>query len=71
MLVNYMAMWSILLLFRVFCGHSVYFVVIWVLFSRFGMLHQEQSGNPDSVADLSSRAQANFGGILSPATLAV
>jgi hypothetical protein len=24
----------------------VYFVVIWYIFSHFGMLHQEKSGNP-------------------------
>jgi hypothetical protein len=24
----------------------VYFVVIWYIFSRFGILHQEKSGNP-------------------------
>jgi hypothetical protein len=27
-------------------GHLVYFVVIWHTFPRFGMLHQEKSGNP-------------------------
>jgi hypothetical protein len=45
----------------IFCGHLVYFVVIWyilwsfgifcghlVYFFRFGMLYQEKSGNPDS-----------------------
>jgi hypothetical protein len=36
-------------------GHLVYFVAIWyfnghlVHFSRFGMLHQEKSGNPPSI----------------------
>jgi hypothetical protein len=29
-----------------FCGHLVYFMVIWYIFSRFGMLYQENSGNP-------------------------
>jgi hypothetical protein len=33
--------------FGMFCGHSVYFMVIWNGFSRFGMLYQEKSGNPD------------------------
>jgi hypothetical protein len=35
----------------VFYGHLVYFMVIWYIcwsFSRFGMLFQEKSGNPDS-----------------------
>jgi hypothetical protein len=31
----------------VFCGNLVYFMVIWYTFSRFGMLSQEKSGNPD------------------------
>jgi hypothetical protein len=31
-LVYYMAMWSILWLFNIFCGHLVYFMVIWYIF---------------------------------------
>jgi hypothetical protein len=27
-------------------GHWVYFVVIWYIFPRVGILHQEKSGNP-------------------------
>jgi hypothetical protein len=27
-------------------GYLVYFVVIWYIFPRFGMLYQEKSGNP-------------------------
>jgi hypothetical protein len=41
-----MVIWSILLPFRILYDHLVYFVVIWVHFSRFGMLYQEKSGNP-------------------------
>jgi hypothetical protein len=26
----------------------LYFVIIWYIFPRFGMLHQEKSGNPAS-----------------------
>jgi hypothetical protein len=41
--------------FSLFYGHLVYFVgiwyihcmVVWYIFSRFGMLHQEKSGSPD------------------------
>jgi hypothetical protein len=33
--------------FGIFLVNSVYFTVIWYIFPRFGMLHQEQSGNPD------------------------
>jgi hypothetical protein len=32
--------------FCIFCGHTEYFMVIWYIFPRFGMLHQEKSGNP-------------------------
>jgi hypothetical protein len=29
-----------------FYGHLVHFVVIWYIFSSFGILYREQSGNP-------------------------
>jgi predicted metal-dependent peptidase len=45
MLVNFMSIWSILQPFRIFYGHLVYFVVILVYFSRFGMLKEDKSGN--------------------------
>jgi hypothetical protein len=55
----------ILLPFRIFYGHLVYFVVslvyfvvILVYFSRFGILRQEISGNPD--AELPSRGGYSF-----------
>jgi hypothetical protein len=38
-LVFYMAIWYILWPFGIFYGHLVFF-------SSFGMLHQEESGNP-------------------------
>jgi hypothetical protein len=37
---------SILRPFGIFCGNLVYFEVIWYIFLRFGILYQEQSGNP-------------------------
>jgi hypothetical protein len=43
---KFMDVSSILLPFGIFCGHLVYFVVILVYFSHFGMLYQEKSGNP-------------------------
>jgi hypothetical protein len=56
MLVYFVAIWSILQPFGIFCGHLVYIFVIWyicgifygylVYFSRFGILYQEKSGNP-------------------------
>jgi hypothetical protein len=41
-----MAIWNILQPFGISYGHLVHFVVIWYIFSRFGMLYQENSGNP-------------------------
>jgi hypothetical protein len=39
-------MGNILWPFGIFCGNLVYFVVIWYIFTRFGILEQEKSGNP-------------------------
>jgi hypothetical protein len=36
-----------LLPLEIFYGHVVYFVVIWHIFPRFGMLYQEKSGKPE------------------------
>jgi hypothetical protein len=41
-----MAIWSILRPFDKFSSNLVYFMVIWNIFSRFGVLYQENSGNP-------------------------
>jgi hypothetical protein len=41
-----MTIWSILRPLETFYGHLVYFVVIWYIFPRFGILDQEKSGNP-------------------------
>jgi hypothetical protein len=35
-------------LFGIFCVHSEYFMVVWFIFPRFGMLFDEKSGNPGS-----------------------
>jgi positive regulator of sigma E activity len=35
------AIWCILRLFGIFCGYLFYFVVIWYIFPRFGMLYQK------------------------------
>jgi hypothetical protein len=45
-LLYFMTIWSILRPLEIFNGHSVYFVVIWYMFPRFGILDQEKSGNP-------------------------
>jgi hypothetical protein len=34
--------------FGVFYGNLVYFVVIWYIFLRFGVLYREKSGNPET-----------------------
>jgi hypothetical protein len=62
MLVDFMAIWSILCPFGVFYGYLIYFshlrtfgtffgqlvycMVIWYIFPRFGILCREKSGNP-------------------------
>jgi hypothetical protein len=43
-----MTIWSILQPLEIFYGHLVYFVVIWYISPRFGILRQEKSGNPAS-----------------------
>jgi hypothetical protein len=42
-----MTIWFILRQLEIFYGHLVYFVVIWYIIPRFGILDQEKSGNPD------------------------
>jgi hypothetical protein len=32
--------------FYIFCGHLVHYIVLWYIFPRFGVLHQDKSGNP-------------------------
>jgi hypothetical protein len=41
-----MVTWNILRPFRIFNSHLLYIVVIWHIFSIFGILYQETSGNP-------------------------
>jgi hypothetical protein len=45
-LIYFTAIWSIIRTFDIFYGHLMYFVVIWHIFPRFGISHQEKSGNP-------------------------
>jgi hypothetical protein len=40
-----MAIWNIFANWYIY-GHLVKLVVIWYIFSRFGMFYQEKSGNP-------------------------
>jgi hypothetical protein len=42
-----MTIWSILRPLEIFYSHLVYFVLIWYISPRFGILYQEEkSGNP-------------------------
>jgi hypothetical protein len=45
-LVYFMTILSILWPLEIFYGHLVYFVVVWYISPRFGILYQEKSGNP-------------------------
>jgi hypothetical protein len=42
----FMDIWNILWTFVIFYDHLVHFVFVWNIFSRFGIMHQEKSGNP-------------------------
>jgi hypothetical protein len=46
MLEYFMDIQSISQQFDIFYGHLAHFVVMWYIFPRFGMLYQEESGNP-------------------------
>jgi hypothetical protein len=60
-LVYFMAISFIVLPFGIFCGNLVNFTVVWYIFSRFGVLFQDKSGNPDAKASciLCYQAQKN------------
>jgi hypothetical protein len=53
-LVYFLATWSILRPLEILYCPLVYFVVIWYIYPRFGILYQEKSGNPDM------RGQLNY-----------
>jgi hypothetical protein len=57
-----LAIWSILRPLEIFYGHGVCFVVIWYIFTSFGILYQEKSGNPGS----QTKKKLQFNGIPSP-----
>jgi hypothetical protein len=42
----FVTIWSILGPLKIFYVNMVYFVVIWYISPRFGILYQEKSGNP-------------------------
>jgi hypothetical protein len=45
---NVMTILNILWRFRIFYDNLVHFVFIWSIFSGFGIMYQEKSGNPGS-----------------------
>jgi hypothetical protein len=45
-LVNFLTIWSILRPLQIFYGHMLYFVVIWYISPRFGILYQEKIWQP-------------------------
>jgi hypothetical protein len=46
MFIYFMATWNILRRVGIFYDHLVHFVFIWCIFSGFGIMYQEKSGNP-------------------------
>jgi hypothetical protein len=46
MLKYFMAIWNIFGTFGIFCDHLVNFALIRYIFSGFGIMYQEKSGNP-------------------------
>jgi predicted membrane protein len=49
MFIFVIAIWNILWRLGIFYDHLVHFVLIWYIFSGFGSLYQEKSGNPEVV----------------------
>jgi hypothetical protein len=45
-LIYFVAISNILWILGIFYDHLVQFVFIWYIFSDFGIMHQEKSGNP-------------------------
>jgi hypothetical protein len=46
MLTPFLAIWNILQTFGIFYEHLVHFPLIWYIFSSFGIMSHEISGNP-------------------------
>jgi hypothetical protein len=47
---------------EIFYGHLVYFLVIWYIFPRFGMLYQEKSGSLAPNSESRSIGNMDVGG---------
>jgi hypothetical protein len=50
MLIHFTPIWTSLRTFEIVYEHLVHFVFIWYIFSGFGIIHQEKSGNPGAGA---------------------
>jgi hypothetical protein len=50
-LIYFMTICNISWTFGIFKDHTVHFVFIWYIFSDFGIMYQEKSGNPGSSAN--------------------
>jgi hypothetical protein len=46
LLIYFMANWNILQTFGIFYDHKEHFGYIWYIFSDFGIMYNENSGNP-------------------------
>jgi hypothetical protein len=55
---NFMDIWSVLRTFDMFYCNLVYFVESWYIFTRFGILYQYKSGNPDLIVNICRREAA-------------
>jgi hypothetical protein len=55
MCIYFMDIWNILWRFEIFYDHLVHFVLIWYIFSGFGIIYQDKFGNPG--CDLSELLQ--------------
>jgi hypothetical protein len=55
-----MTIWDILSPFGTFCIHLVHFVFIWYIFSGFGIMYQEKSGNPGPETLIERVSPASF-----------
>jgi hypothetical protein len=73
-LIYFMVIWQILWPFDLVYSHLAYFVAIWnilwsfgiCIFPRFGLLHQEKSGNPNRLPGSNFKALETFLPILLP-----
>jgi hypothetical protein len=60
MLIYVMAIWTILRTFEQFYDHLVHFVLIWYIFSGFGITYQQKSGNPAPHFGFNLKKNGNF-----------